>query len=124
MGTVNRRIFLKFFSAGADRNSGEKRMTITTYQIQNVLRTYGNQLKRRASLSEGSVPPVQSSSDLVDISVEARKRQVLSQLSAKLIAKVTSREPQGRTPHDGAGGMKEDQESIFNGVSEKQESIQ
>jgi len=99
-------------------------MTITTYQIQNVLRTYGNQLKRRASLPQGGVPPVQSSSDLVDISVEARKRQVLSQLSAKLIAKVTSREPQERAPNDGAGGMKEDQGSIFNEVSGKQESIQ
>ena len=94
-------------------------MTVTTYQIQNVLRTYGNQLKRRASLPPDSVPPVQSSSDLVDISVEARKRQVLSQLSAKLIEKVTSREPEGRAPNDGAGGLQDDQGSIFNGVSEK-----
>ena len=94
-------------------------MSITTYQIQNVLRTYGNQLKRRASLPEGSVPPVQSSSDLVDISVEARKRQVLSQLSARLIAKVTSREPQARGSNDGAGEMKEEQGSIISEVSEK-----
>jgi hypothetical protein len=117
--SVSWKNFLKFFSTGADKNDGEKRMSITTYQIQNVLRTYGNQLKRRASLPEGSVPPVQSSSDLVDISVEARKRQVLSQLSARLIAKVTSREPQARGPNDGAGEMKEEQGSIISEVSEK-----
>ncbi|MBW2096483.1 MAG: hypothetical protein JRI80_16540 [Deltaproteobacteria bacterium] len=87
-------------------------MTITTYQIRNVLRTYGNQLKRRASFAQDSVPPVQSSADLVDISVEARKRQVLSQLSAKLIAKVTSQE-QHRTLDGSAGGTEEDQSAIF-----------
>ena len=90
-------------------------MTITTYQIRNVLRTYGNQLKRRTSFPQGSVPPVESS-DLVDISVEARKRQVLSQLTSKLIAKATSREQQGRSPHEGAGGAKEDERPIFNEV--------
>lgn len=66
-------------------------MTITTYQIRNVLRTYGNQLKRRTSMPKGSVVPIQPSPDSVDISIEARKRQVLSQLSAKLISQVSPR---------------------------------
>ncbi|HDZ23446.1 MAG TPA: hypothetical protein ENH70_02780 [Desulfobacteraceae bacterium] len=88
-------------------------MTITTYQIRNVLRTYGNQLKRRASFAQDTVQPVQSSADLVDISVEARKRQVLSQLSAKLIAKVTSQEQQGRTSD---GGTEEDKTALFSDV--------
>jgi hypothetical protein len=93
-------------------------MTITTYQIRNVLRTYGNQLKRRASFAQDGVPPVQSSADLVDISVEARKRQVLSQLSAKLIARVTSREHQERTL-GGGGGTEKSQGVIFSEVFEK-----
>jgi hypothetical protein len=49
----------------------------------------------------------------VDISVEARKRQVLSQLSANLIAKVTSREQQGRALDGGNGGAEENQSAIF-----------
>jgi hypothetical protein len=69
-------------------------MTITTYQIRNVLRTYGNQLKRRTGTPKGSVAPIQPSPDSVDISIEARKRQVLSQLSAKLISRVVPREKQ------------------------------
>jgi len=99
-------------------------MTITAYQIRNVLRTYGNQLKRRASFTQDSVQPVQSSADLVDISVEARKRQVLSQLSAKLIAKVTSREQQGSALDGGAGRTDEDQGAIFSEELGKQGRIQ
>jgi len=91
-------------------------MTITTYQIRNVLRTYGNQLKRRASFAQDGVPPVQSSADLVDISVEARKRQVLSQLSANLIAKVTSREQQGRALDGGDGRTEQNQSVTFSEV--------
>ncbi len=67
-------------------------MTITTYQIRNVLRTYGNQLKRRTGMPKGSISPIQASPDSVDISIEARKRQVLSQLSAKLISQVAPKE--------------------------------
>ncbi len=63
-------------------------MTITTYQIRNVLRMYGNQLKRRNTLMESGVEPVKPSADFVDISVEARRRQVLDQLSQKLISQV------------------------------------
>lgn len=65
-------------------------MTITTYEIRNVLRTYGNQLKRRTRVPQDGAASIQSSFDSVDISIEARKRQVLSQFSAKLIAQVTS----------------------------------
>ncbi len=88
-------------------------MTITTYQIRNVLKTYGNQLKRRANVAEDSVLPIQSSADLVDISIEARKRQVLSQLSSKLIAKVTSREQENRSFDGGLGESSNDQSALF-----------
>lgn len=63
-------------------------MTISTYQIRNVLRIYGNQLKRRSTLLDSGVEPVKPSADFVDISVEARRRQVLNQLSQQLISQV------------------------------------
>ena len=66
----------------------EIKMTITTYQIRNVLRLYGNQLKRRSNFLENGMEPTRSSSELVDISVEARRRQVLNQLSTKLISEL------------------------------------
>ncbi len=68
-------------------------MTITTYQIRNVLKVYGNQLKRRTNILEASVDPVQPTSDFVDISVEARRRQVLTQLSNSLISQLKNERP-------------------------------
>ena len=65
-------------------------MNISAYQIRNVLRTYRNQLKHRMTVPHDDMDPMQSLSSSVDISIEARRRQVLSQLSTKLIAKVTS----------------------------------
>ena len=61
---------------------------ITTYQIRNVLRVYGNQLKKRNALVEDPVTPTQQRADLVDISIDARRRQILSQMSNHLISKV------------------------------------
>lgn len=69
-------------------------MTITTYQIRNVLRSYGNQLKRKSSLGEEGEPSAQMPSDFVDISVEARRKQALSQLSNRLISQLTSTDTQ------------------------------
>ena len=68
-------------------------MTITTYQIRNVLKVYGNQLKRRTNIIEASVEPIQPTSDFVDISVEARRRQVLNQLSNSLISQLKNERP-------------------------------
>ncbi|MBN2124834.1 MAG: hypothetical protein JW821_11110 [Deltaproteobacteria bacterium] len=63
---------------------------VTTYQIRNVLRVYGNQLKRK-----GAQPPVdpgqsQKRADSVDISVEARRKQILNQMSNRLITQITT----------------------------------
>ena len=69
-------------------------MTITTYQIRNVLRVYGKQLKKKANLLDASIEPVQPSSDFVDISVEARRRQVLSQLSNKIVSEIRQDQPE------------------------------
>jgi len=79
-------------------------MTISTYQIRNVLRVYGNQLKKRSNFLDGGIDPVRPSSDFVEISVEARRRQVLSQLSDRLVAQLRSREGQDRSSQEGPTG--------------------
>ena len=71
-------------------------MSITTYQIRNVLRIYGNQLKRRGNLMENGFDSAQHSSDFVDISVEARRKQMLTQLSRRLISKLSPKGQQQR----------------------------
>jgi len=79
-------------------------MTISTYQIRNVLRVYGNQLKKRSNFLDGGIDPVRPSSDFVEISVEARRRQVLSHLSDRLVAQLRSHEGQDRSSYEGPTG--------------------
>ena len=61
---------------------------ITTYEIRNVLRVYGNQLKRRSSRPEINVGLANNTVDFVDISIDARRRQMLNQMSNQLISQV------------------------------------
>ena len=63
---------------------------ITTYQIRNVLRVYGNQLKRKNNPIQDNMRSIQYPADLVDISIEARRKQMLSQMSNHLISKTKS----------------------------------
>jgi hypothetical protein len=69
-------------------------MTITSYQIRNVLRTYGSQLKRRANVLDETLMPARESSDSVDISVDARRKQVLNKLTNKLIDQINPQNEQ------------------------------
>ncbi len=62
---------------------------ITTYQIRNVLRIYGNQLKKRTMLMHESAASIKQPSDFVDISVEARKKQMYAQISDNLVSQIT-----------------------------------
>ena len=60
---------------------------ITTYQIRNVLRVYGNQLKRRNEEQvKESLAPNRESVDLINISVNARQKEVLNRMSAQIIS--------------------------------------
>ncbi len=66
-------------------------MTITTYQVQNILRTYGKMLGRkkntaRSSESASSATPL----DRIDISSEAKRRQVINKIAQEIIGQVTS----------------------------------
>ena len=65
---------------------------ITTHQIRSVLRVYGDQLKRRGSFIQDSVRPNQQSVDMVSISIDARRKQMVNEMSNHLISQIT--------PHD------------------------
>jgi hypothetical protein len=61
---------------------------ITTYEVRNVLRVYGNHLKKRSTHVE-EISTSSGSVDLVDISMSARRRQMLSRISHQLISALT-----------------------------------
>lgn len=72
---------------------------ITTYQIRNVLRVYGDQLRRKSSSIQESIRPNKQPDDLVDISIDARRKQMVNQMSNHLISQIT--------PHDHREGADE-----------------
>lgn len=65
---------------------------ITTYQIRNVLRIYGNQLKKRTLLLEDTSPQADQVSDIVDISLGARRKQMINQISNNIFAQISQKE--------------------------------
>ena len=62
---------------------------VTTHQIRNVLRVYGNQLKRRNTLVQESMEPDRRYADRVDISTEARHRQALNDMSQRIMSRMS-----------------------------------
>jgi hypothetical protein len=82
---------------------------ITTHQIRNVLKVYGNQLKRRSELEQNSLEGTQQSNDLVDISIEARRKQMVNQMSDNLISQITPKGYQQKADeHNSAGDPLQD----------------
>ena len=67
---------------------------ITTYQIRNVLRIYGNQLKKNTLTIKEKAAPPKHHAEIVDISMQARSRQMVSRMSDNLISMVTSKDHQ------------------------------
>ncbi|MEW6669205.1 MAG: DVU0524 family FlgM-associated protein [Thermodesulfobacteriota bacterium] len=70
---------------------------ITTYEVRNVLRIYGNHLKKRSIRAEESESLPYAPSDLVDISMDARRRQMVSQMSNHLISQIIPAGREGRS---------------------------
>lgn len=70
---------------------------ITTYQIRNVLRVYGNQLKRRNEEQvKESLGPNQEQTDLVSISVNARQKEVQSRMATRIISDMNPNDVQAQ----------------------------
>lgn len=76
---------------------------ITTYQIRNVLRVYGDQLKKRNRLLDENVTPAQQSVDYVDISIDARRRQMLGRISSNLISSLSPQEHEEKSVRERPG---------------------
>jgi len=64
-------------------------MTITTYQMDNVLRAYGKQLSlgRRAARNKEVARP--KCSDSITISAEGRRRAIIEKVTADVVEKIT-----------------------------------
>lgn len=78
---------LKFLTGQADTNDDEvdRAMTITSYQVHSVLRTYGKQLKRGLRLSRAKLAESSPSTGLVRISAEAKRNLVVERVAAEIL---------------------------------------
>jgi len=63
-------------------------MEISTYQVNNVLRVYANQL-RRGRLSNISKTDNTRSIDMVNISASAKKKSIADKIASSIIEKIT-----------------------------------
>ena len=70
-------------------------MTITSHQIQSVLRTYGKQLKRGMRLNRIKGSDAGQKVDKLDISAEARRRQVVERVAAEMVYRLSDPEVRG-----------------------------
>jgi len=73
---------------------------ITTYQIRNVLRTYGNQLRKRTLPMQDRIEPIRQSPDPVTISGKARRKQLLNQISNNMISQIDRKDYQKTAKQD------------------------
>lgn len=63
---------------------------ISNYQIRNVLRMYGNDLKKRTMILQGDTGDEKKQSpDFISISDEARNKEVRNRISDKIISQIT-----------------------------------
>lgn len=62
---------------------------ISTYQIRNVLRVYGNDLKKKTLIQQETGDEKKQSPDSISISDEARKKEVLNKISDKIVMQIT-----------------------------------
>jgi hypothetical protein len=62
---------------------------ITTYQIRNVLRIYGNQLKKKAMIADESTSEKKKPVDVINISGEARQKEVLKKMTDRLVNQIS-----------------------------------
>ncbi|NLA75341.1 MAG: hypothetical protein GX846_07720 [Deltaproteobacteria bacterium] len=63
---------------------------ITAYQIRNVLRIYGNQLKKKAMIAGEGTLEKKRSADVISISGEARQKEVLRKVTDALVNQISS----------------------------------
>jgi hypothetical protein len=79
-------------------------MAITSYQVQNILRTYAKQLSRGQRLARSRAAKEPAPNDQVNISIEARRKQVIEKITSEIVANLGSRLPGSG---QGLGGVEE-----------------
>jgi hypothetical protein len=62
---------------------------ISTYQIRNVLRIYGNDLKKKTMILHENRDGKELPPDSINISEEARKREVINRISDNIVSQIT-----------------------------------
>jgi hypothetical protein len=67
------------------------KMTISTQQINTVLRTYNKQLKLAGLNRSNQKTPPQSRKDEVTISLEGKKQQIYRQTANHIVEKLTKK---------------------------------
>lgn len=68
-------------------------MTITSYQVQNILRTYAKQLSRGQRLARSRAASEPRPADQVHISIEARRKQVIEKITSEIVVNIGARLP-------------------------------
>lgn len=68
-------------------------MTITSFQVQNILRTYAKQLSRGQRLARRRMASESLPSDQVNISIEARRKQVIEKITSEIVSNIGYRVP-------------------------------
>jgi hypothetical protein len=67
-----------------------------------VLRVYSNQLKKKNTFVEDQAEPNAKYADVVDISLDARRKQMLNRMSKQLISQVSPKDPGQESPQKSA----------------------
>lgn len=68
-------------------------MVITPYQINNVLRVYGTQLRQNNRVSARSKNNDTRSPDRISISAEAKRKAIVNKITSNIIDKITQYGP-------------------------------
>ena len=68
-------------------------MVITPYQINNVLRVYGTQLRQQNRVSNRSKNSNTPSPDRISISAEAKRKAIIGKIASDIVDKITQYGP-------------------------------
>ena len=79
-------------------------MAITSFEVQNILRTYAKQLSRGQRLARHRAASKAPKGDQVNISIEARRKQVIEKITTEIVNNIGSRLPGGG---QGLGGVED-----------------
>jgi hypothetical protein len=82
------KFILKFILIGADNIIRVKNMEISAYQINNVLRVYGEQL-RQSLISNQPEDTDTNAPHRIDISAKARRETIIEDITSNMIERIT-----------------------------------